>query len=235
MPHPESLVIEQRQALAAAAAEWVAAEIRTAVKERGRCAIALSGGTTPRAVYAELARRPDDAPWSHVDVFFGDERCVPPDDPASNFRMADASLLQHVPIPRERIHRMEGERPDPEGAASDYERSLPERLDILLLGVGPDGHTASLFPGAPALDERTRRVLAVESPVPPVHRLTITPPVIAAARRTAVLVTGAEKAPVVARVLEGRFDPHALPAQLALGAAWFVDRDAAAQLQRVPA
>jgi 6-phosphogluconolactonase len=232
---PKRIVVERRPALAAQAAVWIAEAIAGAVVERGSCAIALAGGTTPRAVYTRLARHHSEVPWPEVEVYFGDERCVPPHHPESNFHMADQLLLRQVPIPRARIHRMPAEWPDHVAAASEYEQILPEELDILLLGMGADGHTASLFPGARALDERERRVVAVGSPVPPPRRLTITPPVIARARRVAVIVSGAEKAPAVERALEGSFDPHQLPVQFALAGVWFIDRAAAALLQHVPA
>lgn len=209
---------------------WIADAIAAAVAQRGTCAIALSGGSTPRAVYEQLARDELSVPWEHLEVFFGDERCVPPDDPASNYHMAFDALLRHVPIPRARVHRMPADSADLDAAARAYDALLPERFDVLLLGLGADGHTASLFPGAPTLDERERRVVPAEGPTAPRRRLTITPPVIAAARRTAMIVAGAEKAEIVERVLQGPFDPHALPAQLALGADWFLDRDAAARL-----
>ncbi|HEY9514172.1 MAG TPA: 6-phosphogluconolactonase, partial [Gemmatimonadaceae bacterium] len=195
----------------------------------GGCALALSGGTTPRAVYARLAGWAG-IQWPRVDVFFGDERCVPPDAAASNYRMASDVLLSRVPVSPDRIHRMEAERADIDAAARDYDRGLPDRLDVLLLGMGADGHTASLFPDAPALDERLRLVVSTVSPVPPVGRLTITPPVIASARRVVMIVTGAEKARAVERVFEGTLDPRAVPAQLALAGHWFLDRGAASLL-----
>jgi 6-phosphogluconolactonase len=233
--HPQRIITDLRPALAEQAAAWIANAITGVVAERGRCAIALSGGTTPRAVYCRLARHHTEVPWPSVEVYFGDERCVPPHHPESNFQMADQVLLRQVPIPRAQIHRMRGEWPDDDAAAREYDEILPDELDVLLLGMGIDGHTASLFPNSPSLDERDRRVVAADSPVPPPRRLTITPPVIARARRVAVIVAGTEKAPTVERALEGRFDPHALPVQFALGGAWFVDRAAAALLQSVTA
>ncbi|HEU4643840.1 MAG TPA: 6-phosphogluconolactonase [Gemmatimonadaceae bacterium] len=230
---PTLLIARDRSALAGSAADWIAEHIAATVAEHGSCAIALAGGTTPAAAYARLARAA--VPWSAVRVYFGDERAVPPDDPASNYHMARETLLRHVPIPRTGIHRMEAESEDPDEAARRYEAVLPDRLDLLLLGVGADGHTASLFPGAPALEETHRHVVPADSPAPPVRRLTITPPVIAAARRVAVLVAGAAKAMAVARALEGALDPREVPAQLARGGTWLLDAEAASLLQKVPA
>jgi 6-phosphogluconolactonase len=200
-----------------------------AILERGACALALAGGRTPEPVYRLLAATPN-LDWSRVDVFFGDERAVPPDDPESNYGMVRASLLSRVPVPEDRVHRMEAERPDRDAAARAYDQALPPALDLLVLGVGPDGHTASLFPGSAALDERRRRVVPVTGPPPPAARLTITPPVIAAARRVVVLAAGADKAAAVARALEGPRSPKDTPAQLARRADWFLDRAAAARL-----
>jgi len=201
---------------------------------RGRCAIALAGGGTPRPVYAALAA-PDVATridWNRVDVFFGDERAVPPDDPESNFRMATDALLSRVAIPAAHIHRMEAEHADVDAAAAAYDGQLPAALDVLVLGMGADGHTASLFPGSPALAEQRRRVVAVDSPKPPRRRMTITPPVIAAAWHVAVLVTGKEKAAAVARALDGDTPASEIPAALARHGVWFLDRAAAARLAR---
>jgi len=227
-----NLVVAERRELSRRAADWLTQEIGKAIGARGRCAIALAGGETPRPVYRELTVSPrsDQVQWNRVHVYFGDERAVSPDDPASNYRTARETLLGRVAIPAPQIHRMEAERPDLNAAAAEYERLLPDALDVLLLGMGTDGHTASLFPGSPALAERSHRVVRTRSPKPPVDRLTITPPVIAAARAIAVLVTGADKAPQVARVLRGPVDPDRLPAQLARHGTWFVDSDAAAFL-----
>jgi 6-phosphogluconolactonase len=165
-----------------------------------------------------------------VEIYFGDERAAPPTDPASNYRMAREALLDRVGLPPERVHRMEADAPDLEAAAARYAALLPDRLDVLVLGMGPDGHTASLFPRSPALRETEKRVVPATSPVPPVHRLTITPPVIAAARRVAVITAGASKAPVVAEALRGPWRPDELPAQLAREGTWLIDRAAAAGL-----
>ncbi len=231
------IVVEAGPALADAVARWIADAIEADLRERGRCALALSGGTTPRPVYERLARAPlaSRIAWRSVTVYFGDERAVPPADPRSNFAMARAALLDRVDLPAAQIHRMEAERGDRDAAARDYERILPERLDLLLLGMGADGHTASLFPGSPLLAERGRRVAPATGPTPPRERLTITPPVIAQARRVVVLVGGAEKAATVARALGSPPRPLELPVQLALGGTWFLDTEAAAQLSEASA
>ena len=227
------LVVEDAAHFAAAAADWILAALEADLRQSGTCSIALAGGETPRPVYEHLGRDPRALAlrWRDVRIFFGDERAVPPSDPASNYGMVVSALLGRDPVSAARVHRMEAERPDRDAAARAYDAALPGRLDVLLLGMGSDGHTASLFPGSPALAERTRRVLAVTGPKPPVERLTITPPVIAAARRVAVLVAGAGKSATLARVLDGPVRPGDLPVQLALGGVWFIDREAAARLR----
>jgi 6-phosphogluconolactonase len=211
------------------AAEWIAGEIAAAIGARGGCGVALAGGRTPEPVYRELAAAAAIV-WARVNLFFSDERAVPPDHADSNYRMVRAALLSRVAIPAANVHRMEAEREDRDAAAREYERELPAALDLLVLGIGPDGHTASLFPGSAALDERERLVVPVVGTKPPADRMTITPPVIEAARRVAVIATGGDKAAVVARALEGPLAPREVPAQLARRGAWFIDRAAAAML-----
>ena len=228
------VVVESPTAFPRRVAAWLAETMAEVLAVRRRCAIALSGGVTPRPVYAALAA-PDlasDVDWNRVDVYFADERAVPPDHPDSNFRMARETLLAPLMVPEAHIHRMQGERRDLDTAAAAYDHELPATLDVLLLGMGADGHTASLFPGSPALAEQLRRVVVVESPKPPPRRMTITPPVIAAARHIAVLVTGKDKAPAVARALEGDTAASDIPAVLARHGVWFLDRAAATRLVR---
>lgn len=215
--------------LARQAAEWLRLEVSRAVAERGFCALGLAGGRTPEPIYRELAAGAS-IDWSNVHVFFGDERAVPPDHPDSNYRMVHLALLSRVPVPANQVHRMEAEGADRDAAARDYERLLPPRLDLLLLGMGSDGHTASLFPGSAALDEQQRLVLPVLGAKPPAERLTITPPVIQAARTLALIATGEDKALMVARAIEGPLAPKAVPAQLARRGCWFLDYAAAARL-----
>jgi 6-phosphogluconolactonase len=225
----ELVVVARPAELARPAAEWLELEVSRAITERGRCVIALSGGRTPEPAYRELALAAS-LDWKRVEVFFADERGVAPDHPDSNYRMVHLALLSRVAIPADQVHRMEAERPDRDAAAREYERLLPRPLDIILLGIGPDGHTASLFPGSAALDERQRLVVPVLGAKPPAERMTITPPVIEAARKVVVLASGEDKAAMVARALEGPLAPKAVPAQLARRGIWFLDQAAAARL-----
>jgi len=224
-------VVEDAEAVARRAAGWIADAIRKSVDERNRCALALVGGNSPRGCYERLPAQPR-VPWDRVEIYFGDERAVPPDSSDSNYHMAWELFLRHVPITAAQIHRMEVERGDLASVAREYEAILPESLDVLMLGVGVDGHTASLFPHAPSLSERERRVMPVAGGDPLVQRLTITPPVIRSAHRILVIATGAEKAQVVARALEGMDDVAGVPAQLARQGTWILDRAAAGGLTR---
>jgi 6-phosphogluconolactonase len=216
--------------LARQLAHWLDLEMSRAIAERGSCGLALAGGQSPEPAYRELAAA-SSVDWKKVDLFFGDERAVPADHPDSNYRMLRWALLSRVPIPSGHVHRMKAERSDREAAAREYERLLPPRLDVLLLGIGADGHTASLFPGSAAVDEQYRLVVPVLGPKPPAERLTITPPVIEAARKLAVIATGEDKAAMVARALEGPLAPKSVPAQLARRGVWFLDQAAAARLR----
>lgn len=214
------------------AASRIAGGLEASVAARGWASLALAGGETPRPVYQRLAAMT--LPWRKIDVFFGDERAVPPDHPESNYRMAVETLLDPAGVPAERRHRMPADADDRVQAAEDYGDSLPERLDLLLLGVGGDGHTASLFPGSRATRESWYRVVPAESPVAPTLRLTITPPVIAVARARLVMVRGRDKSAAVARALEGDDDAVRCPAQFARAGVWLLDPDAAEGLGRVP-
>jgi 6-phosphogluconolactonase len=207
------VVAADAAALAIAAAGQVRRGIADAIATRGACWIALAGGRTPRAIYEHLAA--DAAPaidWARVHVAFGDERLVPPDHADSNYAMARAALFDRVPIPAPHIHRIEGERPDAADAAVAYDAALSRAFalapgtwpvfDLVLLGVGPDGHTASLFPGTAALDVRDRLTAAAVAPAPPTARITLTYPVLDAARAVILLVTGEDKAVAVARAFD---------------------------------
>jgi 6-phosphogluconolactonase len=223
----ERIVCDSKD-LPARAAARIAMELTKAIGERGHASLALAGGTTPKATYEALAGLPLD--WSKVDVFFGDERCVPADHADSNYRMAKEALFDRLSIPGERIHRMQGELADREAAARAYEAELPERIDVVVLGIGEDAHTASLFPGSSALSEQTRRVLPVTGPKPPPERLSLTPPALRAARTRLVLGSGAGKAEPVRRALEDPIDVVSTPIQLARDGVWFLDAAAAALL-----
>jgi 6-phosphogluconolactonase len=230
---PERVDVAENPELARRAADWVVELVGRAVKARGRCSLALAGGSTPRPIYADLASRaPGVVAWDKVDIFFGDERAVPPNHADSNYRMAREALIDPVFLRDAQVHRMEAERADRDRAAAEYGRALPERLDVLILGMGPDGHTASLFPGAASLDEATRRVIPVTGPKPPPERLTITAPVIHSARSVMVVATGRDKAGMVARAIEGEVSPKEVPIRLARRGAWFLDPAAAGGLTR---
>jgi 6-phosphogluconolactonase len=189
-----------------------------AVRDRGIFRLGLSGGNTPRLVFSELSKKAQDLPWDKVQITFGDERCVPPDDEQSNYQMARESLLRVVPIPEGNVFRMQGEL-SPERAAEEYEsqlRGLAESSgeqrythDLLLLGIGPDGHTASLFPDTSALAEQEKNVVANYVPKLSAHRITLTYPEINAARHILFLVNDADKLPVLERIWNG---DAALPA-----------------------
>ena len=233
------LVHESKEALAQAAAGDFVRRAGEAIDASGRFTVALAGGSTPKAAYELLARDyADRLDWSRVHVFFGDERTVPPDHEDSNYRMAKEALLDYVRVGSE--HRMRGELP-PADAATAYEEDLRSffgtpRLDLVMLGIGEDGHTASLFPHTPALDVRDR--LAVENPVEKLEttRLTLTVPVINAAGAVVFLVAGEGKAQALREILEGDADPHEYPAKFvspeAGEPAWMVDKAAAGLLHR---
>ena len=221
--------IHDSSQLANIAAQRIGAAMVATIAQDSRVSLALAGGTTPRAAYEALAKIPG-IDWGKVSVYFGDERAVPPTDPDSNYRMANDALFRKVALLPANIHRIHGENPDHDAAARAYEALLPERISIMILGIGEDGHTASLFPGSPALRERARRVLPVIGPKPPPQRLSITPPVIEAAGLCLVLATGAGKADAVARALQGPLDILSTPSCLARDGLWLLDHAAAAQL-----
>jgi 6-phosphogluconolactonase len=223
---PSNLTLVEATELPRSAAGKIREVIVESAKSRGRACIALSGGTTPRAVHEALATL-GDVPWDRLHVFFGDERAVMPDHPDSNYRMARESLLSRVPIPSSQVYRPAAEAGDRDAAARAYEALLPDALDLVILGIGEDGHTASLFPGADALAEKERLYLPVIGPKPPPARLTVTPPVLERARVLLMLAVGAGKAEAAARALEGPWDPRATPAQLARRGLWFMDPAAA--------
>jgi 6-phosphogluconolactonase len=233
----EAIVYPDANALIEGAAEFIVKAAAEAIARNGRFAIALSGGNTPKPVYQRLAALRLD--WARVHLFFGDERCVPPDDPRSNYHMVKAALIDHVAIPVENVHRMRGED-NPDAAADAYAKEMKgvlghDPLDLVLLGLGDNGHTASLFPGLAVVTETKRTVMAAYVEVVGMWRLTLTPPAINVAHRAAFLVSGADKAEIVQRVLQGRCDPIVLPAQVIRPkerpALWLIDAAAAARLK----
>ncbi len=210
------------ESLAQEAAAWMARNLQDALASRPRASLALSGGGTPVPAYRALAAMK--LPWERVDIYFVDERFVPPDHADSNYGMVEETLLEPLRLPASQVFRMQGEREDRDAAARDYEATLPPVLDVVLLGMGPDGHTASLFPGHPALEERERRVLAVVGPKPPPWRMTLTLPVLLSARAVLNLVAGEGKRDAVRRALAGDVS---LPAARVTNTQWMLDPTAA--------
>jgi 6-phosphogluconolactonase len=237
---PDVRIFESPRELAEAAARRFAEEAARGILEKGRFAVALAGGSTPKATYELLAAEYRDAlDWSKVHVFFGDERSVPPDHEDSNYRMAHETLLSRVPVGS--AYRMRGEL-NPREAATLYEEELtaffggPPNLDLILLGIGEDGHTASLFPRTPALDVRDRWV--VENPVEKLGttRITLTVPAINAAQKVAFLVAGEGKAEALKEILEGNADPRDYPAKLIRpteASTWMLDQTAATDVKAI--
>ena len=234
-------VLPDPAALAAAAAEHVVDVLRATLARRDVAHVALAGGSTPRAINALLVAEPlrHEVDWSRVVFWFGDERCVPPDDEQSNYKMNRETLLDPLGVQPDFVQRMRGED-DPIAAAADYDvvlrRKLGDdaRLDLILLGMGPDGHTASLFPGTIAAIDNERLSIAHYVPKLDRWRMTLTPRAINAARNVAITAGGAEKADALREVLEGPRQTEAYPAQLVQPAhgelRWFVDAAAASKL-----
>ena len=228
-----------------AAAEELVRAARTAIGAQGRFTVALSGGSTPKALYSLLAANYADFPWNRVFLFFGDERHVPPTDPESNYRMVEESLLTKIAIPAENVFRVPAENPDAAAAAADYEAQLRKffqlksgefpRFDLILLGLGPDGHTASLFPDSQALDEQSRLVVANWVAKFNTHRITFTFPVLNRAAEVIFLASGPDKAEMLHQVLESKNTPP-LPSQRVEPSdgklLWMLDEAAAAKLTR---
>ncbi len=250
MPSTRSIeVLATAADLFHAAAEEFVRLARSAIGAQGRFTVALSGGSTPKALYSLLASNYADFVWNRVFLFFGDERHVPPTDADSNYRMVQESLLAKVAIPAENVFRVEAENPDASAAAADYEGQLRRfsglrseirpgefpRFDLILLGMGPDGHTASLFPDSPALDEQSRLVVANWVAKFNTHRITFTFPVLNRAAEVMFMVSGADKADMLRQVLEGKNTPP-LPSQRVQPSdgklLWMLDEAAAAKLAR---
>lgn len=243
---PEVWIGEDESTLAREGARRIAEAARRAISARGRFLIALSGGTTPRRIFRILAAEEHGVDWGRVEIVFGDERLVPHDDAASNYRMARETLLDHVPVDPARVHPMPTDLP-PAEAARAYEQVLLKvldprepRLDLVLLGMGPDGHTASIFPGSNLLQGAGGAlcVAVLDAPKAPAQRLTLTPPVINAARQVLVLVAGEDKVAAVSAALESDAEPSEIPIRAISPEngvlSWLLDRRAARALTNPP-
>ena len=240
----EVRILANGDAVCRAAAEEFVRAAAEAARQKGSFTVALSGGSTPRTLYGLLATDPAlraQVPWDKLHLFFGDERHVPPDHPESNFRMAQEAMFSEAPLKPEQIARIKGELADAAQAAREYEQVLreffhlaagePPRFDLVLLGMGPDGHTASLFPGTKALHEKERLVVSNWVGKFFTERITLTAPALNSAACVIFLVLGEDKAPALKAVLEGPYEPEQLPAQLIQPKngklVWLVDKTAA--------
>ncbi len=223
----EVYILKDNPAIARRAAEEFVKMAQSAVTRNGSFSVALSGGSTPKLLYALLATDPDlrvKVPWDKMHLFFGDERHVGPDDPQSNFKMASETMFTKAPLKPEQIHRMKGEYPDAEKAAKEYEQDLRThfrlkdkqlpRFDLVLAGMGDEGHTLSLFPGTKALHPGDRVVVRNWVGKLNTDRITLTAPAANNAGNILFMVAGKEKAPALKSVLEGAYEPEQLPAQL---------------------
>ena len=245
---PAIQIVADADALYQAAAAEFVRQAGEAVQANGACTVALSGGSTPKGLYGLLADDPSwrgQVPWDQLHVFWGDERHVPPDHPDSNYRMAHEAMLSKVPIPPANVHRIKSEYPDARQAAEDYEQTLRAffhltagqfpRFNVVFLGLGPEAHTASLFPGTKALHETRRLVVSTWVGKLFTERITLTPPVLNNAAGVIFLVSGDDKALALKAVLEGPDEPEQLPAQLIRPShgrlLWLVDWAAAGLLQ----
>ena len=244
MSEPKLIILDDAPSLHVHAAEEIAHFAGEAICMHAEFMLCLSGGSTPAATYELLAERFRlSVDWKEVQFFWGDERCVPPDDPESNFAMAYRTMLSRLDVRPDQIHRIRGEEP-PEQAALDYEEELRAsfglgpgefpRFNLTLLGLGDNVHVASLFPGHPAIHERERIAVAVEVDAPQRHRVTLTPPALNNSARVMFLVAGAGKAAAVKSALEGPHDPDRFPAQIidppTGEVIWLLDRAAASML-----
>jgi len=241
---PQLQVFPDNRSFVIGSAEFIMEVAARAIGERGRFTIALSGGGTPKPIYARLSTADyrDRIPWEKAHIFFSDERCVPPDDARSNYRMAREAWFDLSDIPAGNIHRVHGED-DPHAEALRYEKDIAglhrqagiPAFDLILLGMGDNGHTASLFPGTAALRERARWVVAQYVEVMAAWRVTFTAPLINAARHVAFLAEGAAKAQMLWNVLEGPYQPEVWPSQLIQPVGgelhWLVDAEAAAKVK----
>ncbi len=240
------VICPDADALSHEAAQYIVHIAQESIVSHGRFTCALSGGSTPKKLYGLLASEPyrSQIDWALVEFFWSDERCVPPDDAESNYHMAQQVLLSKVPIPADQIHRMPADQADGNAASLAYTRTMQSTFgtegvpsfDLIQLGMGPEGHTASLFPHQPSLHEQQRLVMPVIVPKPPPPRLTFTPRILNAASHVLFLVTGAEKADAVQAVLEGDYQPDEYPAQIVRPVkgevTWMLDKEAAGKLNK---
>jgi 6-phosphogluconolactonase len=243
----EIRILEDAKGIAQTAAAEFLDAAREAVQEKGSFTVALAGGSTPKVLYGLLASNPllqAKVPWSKIQFFFGDERHVPPDNAESNFRMASEAMLSKAPVDPKQVHRIKGEKRNAAQAAEEYEQELRAslrlaadqlpRFDLVLLGMGPEGHIASLFPGTKALREERRLVVSNWVGKLYTDRITFTPPVLNNAARVIFMVHGEEKAPALKAVLEGPYEPEQLPAQMVHPkqgkVLWLLDPSAASML-----
>ena len=233
-------IAPDEESLAASAAARFCALATDAIRGGRTARICLTGGSTPRQMYQRLATGVScaDLSWPRIHLYWSDERHVPPDHQDSNYRMARESLLAHVTVPESQVHRIKGELP-PEEASMLYEEELPDRFDLMLLGVGADAHIASIFPRSPLLTERSRRAAALWAPHLNAYRVTLTPRALLDADHIVLVVAGPSKAEAVAAAIDGAFDLDRYPVHLLREAGnrveWFIDRAAARALSSPPA
>lgn len=230
--------------LSVAAAEYIVRVAQESIATHGRFTLALSGGSTPRKLYAMLADEPyrSQIDWALTEIFWSDERSVPPDNAESNYLLAQEVMLSKLPIPASQIHRVTAEQPDLDAASLHYTQELHKvfgtedipKFDLIQLGMGPEGHTASLFPHQASLTEQKRLIMPVSVPKPPPVRLTFTPPLLNAAVHILFLVTGPDKSEAVQAVLEKPYQPDEYPAQIIRPSegevTWMLDKAAASLL-----
>ena len=237
-------IFADREQFSHAAARYIVQVANEALRAHGRFTIALSGGFTPKKPYGLLALEPyrNQVNWAKAEIFWGDERCVPPDDAQSNYHLAYEVMLSKLPIPASHIHRMPADQSDQVAASAAYEQEIQRvfgtngvpSFDLIQLGLGPEAHTASLFPHQASLQETERLIIPVSVPKPPPARLTFTPPLLNAAQHILFLVTGDDKANAVQTVLQGEYQPDEYPAQIVRPAqgevTWMLDTAAASKL-----
>ncbi len=215
------------ESLSRGGAEFVSALGGECIEKQKSFNLVLAGGSTPQRMHQLLAEIiKDEQFWKHTSVYFSDERWVAKNNPDNNYYQAKLSLLDKVPIPAEQVHPIPTELKDPNTAAERYSEIFPEHPDLIILGIGDDGHTASLFPHSPALDEREKGFIPAIAPYPPVQRITATIPTIISAKNILVLVSGAKKAEAIQKIFSGNGSIEETPARIALSGRWFIDEDA---------